>query len=131
MESLKTLRLSLVAVWLITGVVSLIELNGQSADLLKSAGLTQPVWIEALIWGGAGLDLLLGFALWWVPRKSVSSPEPTPGQTVSGALRTNFPSWPPLSWCWRLPWNSGARARRAPEYLSKYLSKPRWAGHRA
>jgi hypothetical protein len=71
MEALRTLRLSLVAVWLVTGVVSLIELHGQSADLLKSAGLTQPFWIDALIWGGAGLDLLLGFALWWVPRKSV------------------------------------------------------------
>ena len=71
MEPLKPLRLSLVAVWLITGIVSLIELNGQSADLLKGAGLPHMFWIETLIWGGAGLDFLLGFALWWVPRKSV------------------------------------------------------------
>lgn len=71
MEHLRPLRLSLVAVWLITGVVSLIELHGQSADLLKSAGLSNTFWIDTLIWGGAGLDFLLGFALWWAPRKSV------------------------------------------------------------
>jgi hypothetical protein len=71
MEPLKPLRLSLVAVWLITGVVSLMELHGQSADLLKSAGLSNTFWIDTLIWSGAGLDFLLGFALWWAPRRSI------------------------------------------------------------
>jgi hypothetical protein len=71
MEHLKPLRLSLVAVWLITGVVSLIELNGQSADLLKSAGLSDAFWIHTLIWAGAGLDLLLGLALLCAPSRNI------------------------------------------------------------
>jgi DoxX-like family len=68
---MKTLRLSIVIVWLVTAVVSIIELRGQSADLLKAAGMTDTTWIEALIWSGAVMDALLGVALWLMPRKSV------------------------------------------------------------
>jgi len=56
-------RLSLILLWLWTGAVSLWELQGQSAELLRSAGLSQPL-SQALILAGAGLDLLLGAALW-------------------------------------------------------------------
>ncbi|MBB4844015.1 hypothetical protein HNP55_002551 [Paucibacter oligotrophus] len=56
-------RLSLVLLWLWTGAVSLWELHGQSADLLHAAGLSQPL-SQTLILAGAGLDLLLGAALW-------------------------------------------------------------------
>lgn len=68
---MQLLRASLVVVWLVTGVVSLIELRGQSAALLAAAGMTNPLWIEALIWGGAALDVALGLALWLMPRASV------------------------------------------------------------
>ncbi|RQO57934.1 epimerase [Paucibacter sp. KBW04] len=56
-------RLSLVLLWLWTGVVSLWELQGMSAELLRSAGVSQPL-AQALILAGAALDLLLGAALW-------------------------------------------------------------------
>jgi DoxX-like family len=71
MGNLKLLRFSLVVVWLITGLVSLIELRGQSAALLLAAGMTNPAWIDTLIWSGAALDAALGLALWLIPRKSV------------------------------------------------------------
>jgi len=56
-------RLSLVLLWLWTGVVSLWELHGQSAELLRAAGMGQDLAL-ALILAGAALDLLLGAALW-------------------------------------------------------------------
>lgn len=71
MGHLNLLRLSLVVVWLATGFVSLIELRGQSADLLAAAGMTNPLWIDVLIWSGAVLDVALGLALWLIPRASV------------------------------------------------------------
>ena len=71
MGHLKLLRMSLVVVWLVTALVSVLELRGQSAGLLKAAGMTNLAWIDALIWAGAALDLLLGLALWLLPRASV------------------------------------------------------------
>ena len=71
MEHLKLFRFSLVIVWLVTAVVSAIELRGQSAGLLQAAGLTSPGWMEAIIWAGVALDALLGMALWLMPRASV------------------------------------------------------------
>lgn len=37
----RLLRMSLVLVWLVTGVVSLVELNGQSRTVLAQAGLAR------------------------------------------------------------------------------------------
>ncbi len=71
MNNLKLLRLSLVAVWLMTGLVSLIELRGQSTTLLMAAGMTNAAWMDALIWSGGLLDVLLGLALWFVPRRGI------------------------------------------------------------
>ena len=71
MEHLKLFRFSLVIVWLVTAVVSAIELRGQSAGLLQAAGITSPGWMEAIIWAGVALDALLGMALWLIPRASV------------------------------------------------------------
>jgi hypothetical protein len=71
MGHLKLLRLSLVVVWLVTGIVSLIELRGQSAALLAAAGMTNPMWIERLVWSGVALDVALGLALWLMPRASI------------------------------------------------------------
>lgn len=64
---LKLLRLSLVVVWLVTGLVSIIELRGQSTALLANAGMKNQLWIDVLIWSGAVVDLALGMALWVAP----------------------------------------------------------------
>jgi len=56
-------RSSVVLLWLHTGLVSLWELHGQSLALLQTAGLDGP-FAQLLILAGAGLDLLLGAALW-------------------------------------------------------------------
>ncbi|MBS7779223.1 DoxX-like family protein [Acidovorax sp. CCYZU-2555] len=68
----RLLRMSLVLVWLVTGVVSLVELNGQSRTVLAQAGLASPQWLVlALIWGGALADLAMGLALWLRPGRAV------------------------------------------------------------
>lgn len=68
----RLLRLSLVTVWLLTAAVSLLELNGQSRQLLADAGVASPAWlVQGLIVGGAVADLLVGIALWrWPGRAS-------------------------------------------------------------
>lgn len=69
--SVRLMRASLVAVWLGTAVVSAITHRTQGDALLRSAGLTDDAWIQALIWGGAAADLLMGIALWrWPGRYS-------------------------------------------------------------
>ncbi|MDO5692372.1 MAG: DoxX-like family protein [Pseudomonadota bacterium] len=70
-SNLLPLRLSLVAVWLWTALVSLIEWNGQSLQLLHAGGVTSPALTPALIGGGAALDAALGIALWRWPRRAV------------------------------------------------------------
>lgn len=65
------LRLSLIAVWLGTALVSLIELNGQSLQLLTRAGLVPGALTRSLIWGGVLIDLALGLAIWLRPGKTV------------------------------------------------------------
>jgi hypothetical protein len=57
------LRLSIVAVWLATAVVSIRELEGQSASLLLAAGVQDPTLARLLILSGAGVDAALGLAL--------------------------------------------------------------------
>ncbi|MFL9666095.1 DoxX-like family protein [Variovorax sp. AB1(2024)] len=68
----RLLRLSLVAVWLFTAVASIVELNGQSREVLAAAGITSPPWlVQLLIGGGAAADLVVGIALWrWPGRAS-------------------------------------------------------------
>lgn len=68
---LRWLRLSLVAVWLWTAVVSLAEFNGQSLQLLHAGGVASSALAPALILGGATLDAALGIALWCWPRRAV------------------------------------------------------------
>jgi hypothetical protein len=57
------LRLSIVAVWLATAVVSVRELEGQSASLLLAAGVQDPALVRLLVLSGAGADAALGLAL--------------------------------------------------------------------
>nr|WP_295083989.1 DoxX-like family protein [uncultured Roseateles sp.] len=80
-------RLSLISLWLWTGVVSLWELHGQSAALLHAAGL-DPALANALILSGAGLDLLIGAALWrWhSPRLYLAAGLAMLVMTVMGSL---------------------------------------------
>jgi hypothetical protein len=56
-------RASLVLLWLVTALVSITELQGQSADLLRSTGLPAQ-WHRVAIMGGATLDAAIGLALW-------------------------------------------------------------------
>ncbi|RLJ39014.1 DoxX-like family protein [Acidovorax sp. 106] len=69
--AVRLLRASLVTVWLGTAVVSAITHRTQGDALLRQAGLSDDLWIQALIWGGAAADLLMGLALWrWPGRYS-------------------------------------------------------------
>lgn len=66
----KMLRYSIVFVWLATAVVSLWELDGQSAQLLTSGGIDQPRWQIALTVAGACADAALGLWLWFAPGRT-------------------------------------------------------------
>jgi len=67
----RLLRLSLVAVWLFTAVASIVELNGQSRQVLAEAGIASPPWlVQLLIVGGAAADLAIGLALWLRPGRA-------------------------------------------------------------
>ena len=74
-ETDRLLRYSLVAVWLFTAVVSFVELNGQSREVLAAAGIASPQWlVQGLIVGGAAVDLAVGIALWrWPGRASYAA----------------------------------------------------------
>ena len=67
----KLLRISVVIVWLATGVISLWELNGQSMALLVNAGIADRDVAKGLIAAGAGADLLLGVAMALWPSRRV------------------------------------------------------------
>ena len=69
-SALRWLRLSLVAVWLWTALVSVLEINGQSLRLLQAGGLPSVAWAQAIVLAGAGLDALLGLALWRWPGRT-------------------------------------------------------------
>lgn len=67
----RLLRLSLVAVWLVTAIVSIVELDGQSRQVLAQAGIASPPWlVQWLIVGGAAADLAVGLALWLRPGRA-------------------------------------------------------------
>ena len=70
-EDDRLLRFSLVAVWLFTAVASIVELNGQSRQVLAEAGVASPSWVvQLLIVGGAAVDLAVGLLLWWRPGRA-------------------------------------------------------------
>ncbi|MBB4844531.1 hypothetical protein HNP55_003075 [Paucibacter oligotrophus] len=66
-QGLRLLRWSLVSVWLLTSVFSVLELNGQSSALLVQAGVRDAQLRTVLVLGGAGVDLLLGLAMLLFP----------------------------------------------------------------
>lgn len=57
------LRLSIVFVWLATAIVSVWELQGQSAQLLLAAGVQDAALARWLILAGAGVDAVLGLTM--------------------------------------------------------------------
>ena len=64
------LRYSLVFVWLVTAIVSVWELHGQSGELLHRAGISDPSNVQWLVVGGAVIDAALGVCMWlWPGRK--------------------------------------------------------------
>jgi|APAra7269096613_1048513.scaffolds.fasta_scaffold59141_2 cobalamin biosynthesis protein CobD/CbiB len=63
-------RGALIALWLATGIASLVELDGQSRALMASAG-TPEAWIAPVIIAGALVDLLIGLAMWRWHRRGV------------------------------------------------------------
>ena len=63
------LRFSLIFVWLATSIVSVWELNGQSALLLSTSGIENPSLIRPLILGGAAIDAALGLAMGFIPSR--------------------------------------------------------------
>ncbi len=70
-RELRYLRWSLVAVWLLTALASLLEWNGQSRALLSAWGADHDAWKSVAIGLGASVDLLLGLALWFRPGRFV------------------------------------------------------------
>lgn len=65
------LRYSLIFVWLTTALVSVLELHGQSAQLLAGISGLDPASGSMLILGGAGVDAVLGLALWLRPSRVI------------------------------------------------------------
>lgn len=63
-------RASLIALWLGTAAVSLLELRGQSTALLVQAGLAAGPLADALVIAGSALDIVLGLLLWLRPGRS-------------------------------------------------------------
>jgi len=65
------LRYSLIFVWLATALVSVMELHGQSAQLLAGVQGLNPASASLLILSGAGVDAALGLALWLKPNRVI------------------------------------------------------------
>lgn len=63
----RRLWVSIVLVWLLSGVLSLLTLPTQGAALLQQAGWTSPALINTVIVAGALLDIALGLVLWRWP----------------------------------------------------------------
>jgi hypothetical protein len=64
-------HLSLVIVWLWTAAVSIQQIDGQSLALLRQQSVLAPALFPWVIWGGAGVDALLGCLMAWHPRRWV------------------------------------------------------------
>jgi DoxX-like family len=63
------MRISLVFVWLATAVVSVVERNGQSHQLLQTAGVDRAIIERALLWSGVIADVALGLAILLKPTR--------------------------------------------------------------
>lgn len=70
-QQLNMARASLVAVWLWTAVVSVQQMNGMSADLLRAQAAIPTAWHPWLIWGGVMADVILGCWMWLRPGRQI------------------------------------------------------------
>ena len=68
--AMRLMRISLVAVWLGTAVVSAIDYQSQGAALLASGGVHSPAWQSLWIISGLAADAVIGLALWFRPGRS-------------------------------------------------------------
>jgi hypothetical protein len=71
MKDAELLRFSLVFVWLVTAIASVLGLEGQSRTLLLDAGVTDPVLSRGFILGGTAVDAALGLLMWFKPGRAV------------------------------------------------------------
>lgn len=60
-------RFSLIAVWIWTALVSMQQAHGLSTQLLQASPTIPPALYPWIIWGGSGVDLLLGLLMWLRP----------------------------------------------------------------
>jgi len=66
-RALNLLRYSLIAVWLGTALVSLLDFQQGGQLLLKKGGVSSDAYIQLLITGGAAADMAAGLMLWLKP----------------------------------------------------------------
>lgn len=72
LQGMAIARGSLVVVWLMTAIVSLLELNGRGSHLLSAASV--PVnWHTPVIVAGSLVDFVVGLAIWRWHRSLVYS----------------------------------------------------------
>ena len=64
-------RFSLIAVWLLTALVSVMDVDGIGRDLLQTNAIIPSSWHAWIIWGGAAVDLLLGLLMAFRPSRPV------------------------------------------------------------
>jgi len=86
---------ALVTVWLGTALASAWSADTLGPALLAAQPLLPQAWHPWLIWGGAGLDLLLGLAMWLKPGRPVWRLA-----LVATLTMTVLATWiDPLLWC--------------------------------
>ncbi len=64
------LRASLVLVWLLTALASVLEAHGRGAVLLAQAGIASPALAAAALWSGVAFDVAVGLLLWLRPGRA-------------------------------------------------------------
>ena len=64
-------RFSLIAVWLLTALVSVMDVHGIGRNLLQTNAIIPSSWHAWLIWGGAAVDMLLGLLMAFKPSRLV------------------------------------------------------------
>ncbi len=68
--ALRGMHASLIAVWLGTALVSALEHQGLSVQVLADAGIHDARWQALLVWSGLLADLAVGLALWLRPGRA-------------------------------------------------------------
>ncbi len=91
-HSWQAARWALIAVWLWTAIVSALQAQGLSLELVSLQGRIPPAWHQPVIWSGVGVDLLLG--LWMALRPGRLAYLSALGMTV---LMTLVGSWVDMS----------------------------------